>query len=79
MTQPLPEWKRRDRALAARARGIYRPVVGRIKKAPNHELLRLPGNRPGEVTLYTRQKRRPNPRTGETSPVTMPYRRARNV
>jgi hypothetical protein len=78
MTKPLPEWKRKDRALAERSRARFLPQVGKIKKAPNHELIRLPGNRPGVVTLYTRRKRPPN-RDGSVSPVTMPYRKARSV
>jgi len=84
MTKPLPEWKQKDRALARRARAVYRPQVGKLKAAPNHELIRLPGNRPGDFTLYTRRTRdstlTPKQRKDPLrTRATMPYRKARTA
>lgn len=49
-------WKERDRALAARARGTFRPQVNQIKELPEHELVTLYMGPHKPPTHYARVK-----------------------
>lgn len=77
----LPEWKRRDRELARRSRRVFLPHVMKLPKAPNYEVVRLPGQ---GHTLYTRRtrdstltpKQRKDPLRDR---ATMPWRKARTA